>query len=831
MCRGHPLATRSGKGMFPMVSVRRLICALVLVLMVSQIFEAGADIERSGSRGEAGGYFDGTRIYDRTGTRALSGGLGVGDPDDDLTNEAVFCDFDGNVVLLEPDGDRFRAMDIWQEEGVLGTSRGLLDLLLSDVLPDNEGIEIITAGHSGNITAIYNDGQEWSSEVLFRSPIRIFDLDVGDVDPAEGDEILYGSMLNDQVDPDNMLRYIYRTLSGTWAQVEIPTPDSVKAIDVGDADPEVPGVEIWVTTSGWTEDNTPESSLIEIYRSGTVWTYETVFTNPSNLIANVAVGEIWSQHTGNEVLITELSGYCRMICERDGSFDVSDIFQAKTGAGEPSALEGLAIGDFNPLHPGDEGMVTGYYNEVTQIIEVDGKVVADLAWSTETVDAKLEISGVEVADLSPDDPGNEVLIASLEGWVEMLSFQEDGLLVHVPEGIYVEEGSSVDLEVRVSPKGMVSGPLTMNLSSHEGLIIVVPDGLTVENGKELLFSLEISAIETGLGTRDIELSVRASVAGQTAVDNTTVTIGAGSSDISLIIDPPGGIIYDVSGKVLMSKISISGAEGYDYLDLTSTDVDGLTVSLDTPIRPGEEKSIIITPVENVTLGQKTIFVTAHFNGAPVAQAAVLITVVALGSAFDARVYPLGEDGRFMVEVFFNGTIAVENIEFEVLLEGTLIERRMIDSLAPRSVVKVPFSVKDGDEASLVVVCKGIGDEIIMEKDLGEVSNPVDEDEGSVIWLIVAGAFLLTMLFVVTLIFFKYKPAQDEGDDLQSIGGARRYNIPQKGAGRKITKGPNRPQRPERGQQRDRDRRSRPVPWEREDRENGPRRPGMVRRYR
>ena len=149
-----------------------------------------AEAEVVFTRGEIGGVFVGEEIY--RSSRSLSGGMAGGDPDRDGDVEVAFCDFEGNVILLEPrDDGGFDPIFLWGVEGPQGSNKTLFDLIIADVDPDREGVEIITAGDAGsplkNIYLIWYNGTGWESEVIFKSQFRTFDLDVADIDPAEGD--------------------------------------------------------------------------------------------------------------------------------------------------------------------------------------------------------------------------------------------------------------------------------------------------------------------------------------------------------------------------------------------------------------------------------------------------------------------------------------------------------------------------------------------------------------------------------------------------------------------------------------------------------------------
>ncbi|MGA1873369.1 MAG: hypothetical protein ACMUHY_06825, partial [Thermoplasmatota archaeon] len=272
-----------------------VLSGLVLVLsLFSSVFSEGSTIETSG---EVGGVFAGDEIY--RSSRSLSGGMSSGDPDRDGDLEVTFCDFEGNVIILEPRGDGgFDPVFIWQVEGPQGSNKTLFDLIVADIDPGKEGQEIITAGDAGTplkeIYMIHYNGTGWESEVIHRSQFRTFDLELGDVDPAPGQEILFGSFKHEE---DFALHYLYRDGS-LWKERSIPTTEAVKAITVADADPTVEGEEIWACIAGWNQLGGVESHLVELYKVGGVWKEDIIYSHDTELISNVRVGELWSGHEG-----------------------------------------------------------------------------------------------------------------------------------------------------------------------------------------------------------------------------------------------------------------------------------------------------------------------------------------------------------------------------------------------------------------------------------------------------------------------------------------------------------------------------------------------------
>ncbi len=192
--------------------------ALISLLVIGAVPMMGDGGSVSETRGEVAGYFGSERIYEST-SRSLSGGMDIGDVDGDGDVEVAVCDFKGVLFLLDPDGEGgYSSRTIWEESGAI-QERTLFEVKIWDFIPEREGLEMAVGGYSRNITMIYYEEGEWVSEVIYRSPHRIINMALADVDDAPGMEILFAS---DKDPEDWNLRYIAR--DGTdWAVTEIVT--------------------------------------------------------------------------------------------------------------------------------------------------------------------------------------------------------------------------------------------------------------------------------------------------------------------------------------------------------------------------------------------------------------------------------------------------------------------------------------------------------------------------------------------------------------------------------------------------------------------------------
>ncbi|MBN1539242.1 MAG: hypothetical protein JW939_03790, partial [Candidatus Thermoplasmatota archaeon] len=748
-------------------------------MIMSSVSLVSSDGSSAATRGEIAGVYVGEEIY--RSSRSLPGGMASGDPDHDGDIEVVFADFEGNVIILEPRGDGgFDPVFIWQVEGPQGSNKTLFDLIVADIDPRWEGQEIITAGDAGTtlkeIYMIHHDGSDWVTEVIHRGPFRTFDLELGDIDPAPGMEILMGSFQHEE---DFALHYLYRE-GAQWIERSITTTEAVKAIEVADADPTVPGEEIWACIAGWNEQGGVESHLVEIHWSGSGWVEDIIYTHSTELISNVRIGEFWSEHDGNEVIITELSGWCRLMYWEEGEFRMEDIFQADTISGQSSGLEGLAIGDFNPLHTGDEAVVTGYYNKVTQVIEIDGMIVADSAWAKDVQDPRLEISGVEVGDVCSESPGNEILVASLQGWIELLRFEEDGLGVGSDAAtIKVMDGGDKEIYLEISPEGMFTGAVSITAGSSPDLTLSFDDNIELKFQETEMLRVLIEADDLG-SERTSYVNFTVSGGRHTARFDLTVEVSV-SGIAQLVITPQAGNIYREGVNTFSASVSLVGGQNYDHVDLTASTVTGLAVNVNTPISPGSDRNVTISVEGDPSPGFHTISITGSHQGTTVAIGSFVVNVISLSERFKTSMRQVtGDRNRYVIDLNYTGSDPVQILEFE-MKHGSRSHYKLTRDLRAGDSMVIPLSLEEGDEGNVVVTVRSISGNIVFQEDLGEVKY-VKGNDGGLNVLEVAIIVLLVLIGIVLvylLVSWISKPKTEDTDegDIEAIYGTSPYKRP------------------------------------------------------
>ncbi len=747
-----------------------------LVIGAVPIMYAGGSVTET--RGEEAGYFGSHRIYEST-SRSLSGGMDIGDVDGDGEVEVAICDFKGVLFLLDPDGEGgYSSRTIWEESGAI-QERTLFEVKIWDLLPDREGLEMVVGGYSRNITMIYYEEGEWVSNVIYRSPHRIINMALADVDDAPGMEILFAS---DKDPEDWTLRYIARD-GNDWVVTEIITDGAVRSITHSDADSTVAGAEIYITTKNWLEsgDGRTESSVVQIHHDGSEWVRRKIYTNTEDLIANVRVGDIWSMHDGNEIIAVDFNGNCTMIWEESGEWKSRLIFQTHdvtTGGSYP--LEGMVVGEFNPLNEGEECMISGYYNKVNQVVDVDGEVISDLAWSTDFTDVRLEIAGVETGDLIPERPGNEVIIASFQGWVEMLYFEYDDVELNVEFGeVRIFSGGTEHASFEVIPKGFVTGPVLVELDDVAGITFQVPSDLTITGHEPV--DVDITMISNAQVTQRVTrtVGINVTVAGIRVREEFDLVMIPEVETVSLQLTYTSGFAYKERPTVLASRVSVVGGEFLDMIDLEVRNVPvGVDANCDTPILPSGSANLLITVSSDAEVGRYNLQIDAKYGGNVLSSIFYSLEIGSIeGNIIAEMMKDPHEENMYVVRMNFTAPQMVPDVDVKLFLLGSIRYSNSHD-LVQGTPIEIKFSIEseiEDEEVGLEVSKLGT---TLYKGPVGEVSFVEKEEEGSPVMLAAMIIVVVLALGLVLYVFIRYRSVgESTGEEsLIGVGGARRYNI-------------------------------------------------------
>lgn len=741
-----------------------LVLALIFFLMVSGTSLLSS--EAAPTRGEETGFFSSVQIF--RSARSLSGGIGIGDVDDDGRNEVVICDFEGNVVMLkETAPGEFQSTKIWEDPRKGASVQGLLDLYVGNVLLDRPGVEILVGGYSRNLTVIYHTGSGFESRVIYVSPYQIFNIAVGEFDPASpGEEIFLASFEMGVTDAsaDRMLRML-RRVDGEFVSREFELPDTPKAVEVADIDPSVPGTEVWVTTSGRREiDGGPESGLYQVTLDGNVVER---YKDPERLIANVKAGDLWSGNPGNELITVDFGGWCKVMWIKDGELEVQEIFRATSKTGDTALLEGLIVGDFNPRLPGVEALTTGYYNDVTQITEVGGEMVDDLIWATDVEDPFLELAGLAIGDFSEIRPGSEIALASRQGWVQLIYFELDGIDLDADEEVVeMPDGSSKEFYVTVVPRGYIRGSVSFSVEGGEGLEFTFPPNVMITSHDPFQVPVEVEADFGDGQARSVPFRLLAAS-------------GAYSAEMDMMVDLklPGSISLGSSYIVMYPELGITREvevtlTGLDEVQIGVETPEGLTALSSEVLKRGVPDKLILVAEKDAPPGTYPVTVSGAVSGEVLAQSVLLVKVTGLSEDVSVKIEMVSQD-RYRVTSDYKGGRLDVPVDVAVFVGKNMQDTRsvLLDPLVP---VVFEFDYRGKTDQMAKVTFSGPSGEVGYSVEPGVVYATGGERGIPVGILILV---IVVIIIVAVLIFYglsRMKPASGEDESLIGIGRPTRY---------------------------------------------------------
>jgi hypothetical protein len=742
--------------------MKRIVIIAILVMFAVSAWTIPGD---GATRGEDTGYFAGNQIF--SSSRSLSGGIGVGDVDHDGRNEIAVSDFEGNIVLIqETDPGIFESELIYSEPRKNGETQGILDLMVGDFLTDRPGAEIIAGGYSKKLVAVYKEGDTYASKVLYTSPFQIFNIETGEFDGSyEGEEIILASF----DDPDKALRVLHRDGSDFIVEA-IPLPDTPKGLEVADIDPNAGGNEIWVTTSGKKTQVGTESGLYEIRSDRIVFER---YMNPSKLIANIKAGDVWSGNPGQELLTVDFGGICKLFWEEGGLYKSRDILEAKNPVGEPALLEGLHIADFNPVHPGEEGLVTGYYNDVTQVLEVGGQMTSELVWQASMSDANLEISGVTVGEFSKVYPGVETAVAHRSGWVAMIRYEEDGLALWADKAnIGIEDGVRGEFQVELIPEGYARGPVQFSKEGGEGLTFTFPE-VVIDGHDPVFASIKVISDFGDATTRIVPFTIKASIG---EIDSAPVEMQATvtmSGDISLT--PSTVTLYP---EIVSDSIVSMTLFGPEKVNLTVVAPSGIQVNAPSVLMRNKTASMTISTEKEQ--GNYIVTLRGMVGSRLAVESTLHIKIRSLEKDIEVSLDEIAEN-RYRVTWDYNGARLDYPLQIDVFIGDELKNTTSLVILGPEEVA-FEFAYRGNEDRDVLVVVSASG-KVGYENVPGQVARTADGSDFPTALLVV---FLVVIALAGVMVFLLLTWARHRPDDyagLERIGGPSRYRVTQPEGGR------------------------------------------------
>jgi len=270
-------------------------------------------------------------------------------------------------------------------------------LAVGDIDPDVEGNEIVEGLYELIVWAYDNTTDNWTNTTIWNTygvdDDEVTGLKIGDFDPLhEGNELLVttgGGTVGGQV------REYYKE-GGMWKYtvIEQNMGRNIHDCDIGDFDPRFNGNECIVFTS---------ANITEFAWNGSGWYNETIVI-PGEIYYG-KIGEINSTNNVSEIICAYQSGYIAIMGWNEIKYNVQylRIFE------DMSSVRCVAVGDCWTGHTGNEIVVGGGTAARTVLVWEDNGT-----WQKQLIyenSSHYDVTDIEIGDFDLTHPGNEIIIA------------------------------------------------------------------------------------------------------------------------------------------------------------------------------------------------------------------------------------------------------------------------------------------------------------------------------------------------------------------------------------------------------------------------------------
>jgi uncharacterized membrane protein len=555
------------------------------------------DEQQPSSRAQINSTFIASNILNQPGG-SLAGGIDIGDPDNDGTDEVIVVGGSGErgaVTVIDYNETRTG----WDTPTIWIDSQALVDVVISDLDPNEDGAEVVVGGYSRNITILFWHGGLSTPRVhtIDTLPQQIFGMAAGDLNTSHSGMEL---AVVDGKTPDLVI-YQSSDSPDAWEKHTIQFNESLRNVHIGEFDPLHEGDELIVLSSNgsiYSVMHNPDNS----------WDIEWIWQDSDNLL-DAAIGDADLRYEGNEIIVVGLSRNATMLRKT-----AADEWVTTSLWTAPGGLEGIDIGNFDPSTEQNEIAIGGYSRTVVMLsLENDNWLSKEVYRDPES--SQSELNGVVIGEFHSAHQGNEVMVVGASGVTTLLEFEHPEFTISTPtysKSIKAAESvvftivigtvssfqGTVDLAVdssldySLAPTSVdAPGTSTLTVNSNEstplGTYLI---NMTASSGSELK-QITLSVTVTSSDKPDFNLEVT-----PTALE--IERLPKGSSDDSNI--------YDAStGSVKITIESISGFNNNVELNLTglTSNFEG-TFNIDE-ILPGESAELNIKLKSNPPDDQDT----------------------------------------------------------------------------------------------------------------------------------------------------------------------------------------------------------------------------------
>ncbi|UCH88287.1 MAG: hypothetical protein JSV49_08455 [Thermoplasmata archaeon] len=460
-------------------------------------------LEKSRGRSISSSTFIATNIWNQPGG-SLAGGIVLGDPDNDNSKEVVVVGGggnDGHLTVIKYNGTKEPP---WEKPTIWKDKDALVDVVVADIDPHEEGNEIVAGGYAKNITVLYWPGGDNSprTHIIDALPNQIFGMAAGELNLShEGVELAVVDGITNNL-------YIYQSTNtpDSWDKIIVTFEEPLRNVYVGEYDSKHQGAEIIALSL----NNTVYSAMLS---TDNKWQVESLYKDSGQLL-DAAIGNADPRYDGNEIIIVGFSQNVTMLRKTEsGSWNITTLWTA------PGGLEGIDIGDFDPSLADNEIAIGGYSRTVVMLYLDDDRWNAkEIYKDPET--SQQELNGVVIGEFNPGHQGNEVMVVGASGVTTMLSYEyPDFTISSASSSKTISAGSDTVFTIVIGTVSSFTGTVTLDVDSDLETELS-PSSITAPGTSTLTIHTTTS---TEIGTYPVNVSA--------SYDGTTKTL-----ELELIVE-------------------------------------------------------------------------------------------------------------------------------------------------------------------------------------------------------------------------------------------------------------------------------------------------------
>ncbi|MGA1848805.1 MAG: hypothetical protein ACMUHB_05635, partial [Thermoplasmatota archaeon] len=309
-----------------------------------------------------------------------------------------------------------RSGDSWTSHEIFVDTNKNRGVWVADVDPNIDGNELYSYGYSTKLVQITGSfAGGWNTRELWNDVARGHEIRIGDLDPTNDfkEIALVGYAANVSIIKP----------SGWVNDVPFKGTDPIDGIAIGNTDADSQLELVWVSRD--------QKTYMGHYDDAGDFSYEAIWTAGGQQLTP-AIGDLRSDIPGNEIIVVGLSSGTEDDNPGDGTATVltksGTTWTPERAYTDPQLIHGADIGDLDPTIPGEEAVVTTFSHKAIMIWWDTEKG----EWnSSEIFEEEGNVRKVVIADVLPDNPGNEMVAVSKSGNVTVAYGNKDEWTVDV----------------------------------------------------------------------------------------------------------------------------------------------------------------------------------------------------------------------------------------------------------------------------------------------------------------------------------------------------------------------------------------------------------------